>query len=159
MMNKQKIYKIMCIVLLIDQIIKIIIRHSMNEFQEIKIIKNFFSIIYVENSGAAFSILKNSTLLLILLSVVFIIILGKYINKESNKFKKLEVISYGLILGGIFGNLIDRIIHRKVTDYLSFNIINYNFPIFNFADICIVLGAIFIVIDLFINNKKIKEKE
>lgn len=159
MMNKQKIYKIMCIVLLIDQIIKIIIRHSMNEFQEIKIIKNFFSIIYVENSGAAFSILKNSTLFLILLSVVFIIILGKYVNKESNKFKKLEVISYGLILGGIFGNLIDRIIHRKVTDYLSFNIINYNFPIFNFADICIVLGAIFIIIDLFINNKKIKDKE
>ena len=58
MNNRYKVYRLMCILLLIDQIIKIVIRHSLNEFQEVKIIKNFFSIIYVQNTGAAFSIMK-----------------------------------------------------------------------------------------------------
>lgn len=154
MKNKQGIYKIMCLTLIIDQIIKIIIRHSMTEYQEIKIIKKFFSILYVENTGAAFSILKDSTLLLIIISVLFIILLGSYIKKEAEKFTKLEIISYGLILGGIFGNLIDRIIHRKVTDYLSFTIIKYEFPVFNFADTCIVVGAIILLIYVLFLDKK-----
>ena len=125
----------------------------MTEYQEIIIIKNFFSILYVENTGAAFSILKDSTLLLIIISVLFVILLGSYIKKESEKFKKAEVVSYGLILGGIFGNMIDRIIHRKVTDYLSFNIIKYEFPIFNFADMCIVVGAIILLIYILFIDK------
>lgn len=155
MKNKYKVYRLMCIVLLMDQIIKIIIRHSMNEFQEIKIIRNFFSIIFVENTGAAFSILKDSTLLLIIISVIFIILLGKHIEKEYNKFTKIEILFYGLILGGIYGNLIDRIVHRKVTDYLSFTIINYDFPVFNLADICIVVGTIMLVIyTLFFSKDK-----
>lgn len=153
MKNKQMIYKVMSLTLIIDQIIKIIIRNSMTEYQEIIIIKNFFSILYVENTGAAFSILKDSTLLLIIISVLFVILLGSYIKKESEKFKKAEVVSYGLILGGIFGNMIDRIIHRKVTDYLSFNIIKYEFPIFNFADMCIVVGAIILLIYILFIDK------
>ena len=79
MKNRQKIYKIMCILLVIDQIIKIIIRHNLNELQEIRIIKNFFSITYVNNTGAAFSIMKDATILLIILSVLFIIFLVKII--------------------------------------------------------------------------------
>ena len=157
MKNRQKIYKIMCILLVIDQIIKIIIRHNLNEFQEIKIIKNFFSIIYVENTGAAFSIMKNATILLIILSVLFILLLDKHIRKEESKFTILDIISYGMIMGGVYGNLIDRIIHRKVTDYFSFSIFSYDFPVFNFADICIVVGAILIIIDIiFFKDKKKK---
>ena len=124
MNNRYKVYRLMCILLLIDQIIKIVIRHSLNEFQEVKIIKNFFSIIYVQNTGAAFSIMKDATLFLILLSVVFIIFLDKYIRKEESKLTKIDIITYGMIMGGIYGNLIDRIIHRKVTDYLAFDIFN-----------------------------------
>lgn len=157
MNNRYKVYRLMCILLLIDQIIKIVIRHSLNEFQEVKIIKNFFSIIYVQNTGAAFSIMKDATLFLILLSVVFIIFLDKYIRKEESKLTKIDIITYGMIMGGIYGNLIDRIIHRKVTDYLAFDIFIYNFPVFNFADICIVVGAILMVIGIIFFKEKGKE--
>ncbi len=156
MSNKHKIYKLMGILFSIDQIIKIIIRHNINELQEIVIIKNFFSLTYVNNSGAAFSILENSTLLLVLISVIIIILLNNYIKKEAEQLKKVEIISLGLLLGGIFGNLIDRIINKQVTDYLSFNIFNYGFPIFNFADICIVIGTLLLAISvLFTKEKKV----
>lgn len=154
MNNRQKLYKISCIVLLIDQILKIIVRNSINLFQEIKVINDFFYLTYLENTGAAFSILENSTILLIIISVVFILFLDKYIKKEAKKFNKLNIISFGLIMGGIYGNLIDRIIHRGVIDYLSFKIFKYNFPVFNFADICIVIGAFLIIIDtIFFGDK------
>ena len=160
MKNRQKLYKIACIVLLIDQILKIMVRNSINLFQEIKIIKNFFYLTHLENTGAAFSVLENSTIFLIIISVIFILFLDKYIRKEENNFNKLDVISFGLIMGGIYGNLIDRIIHRGVIDYLSFIIFKYNFPVFNFADICIVVGASLIIIDtLFIKkNNQIEKK-
>ena len=101
--------------------------------------------------------MKDATILLIILSVLFIIFLDKYIRKEEKKFSKIDIISYGMILGGVYGNLIDRIIHRSVTDYLSFNIFGYDFPIFNFADICIVVGAILIMIDIIFLKEKNKE--
>ena len=52
-----------------------------------------------------------------------------------------------MIFSGIYGNLIDRIFYGRVIDYLSFNIFNYSFPIFNFADICIVIGVVLLLFD------------
>ena len=157
MKKTKKIFNITAIILIIDQIIKIIIRSNLNEYQEIKIIKNFFSITLLKNTGAAFSILKNSTLLLIIISVLFILLISKYIKKEEKKLTKLDVYSYGIILGGIFGNLLDRIIHKGVIDYLSFRFFSYYFPVFNFADICIVVGAILMVIGIIFFKEKGKE--
>ena len=59
----------------------------------------------------------------------------------------LSIISYSLIIGGIIGNLIDRIFLNHVIDFLSFNIFGYYFPIFNIADICIVCGILLLLID------------
>lgn len=158
MKKTQKIFNITAIILIIDQIIKIIIRSNLNEYQEIKIIKNFFSITLLKNTGAAFSILKNSTLLLIIISVLFILLISKYIKKEEKNLTKLDVYSYGIILGGIFGNLLDRIIHKGVIDYLSFRFFSYYFPVFNFADICITVGIALLIISTIINEKK-QDKE
>lgn len=157
MKNRQKIYKIVSIFLILDQIIKILIKTKMNLYQEIIIIPNFFSLLYVKNSGAAFSILSNSTFLLIVLSVIFILFLDKYIKKENNKFDRLTIISFGIIMGGIFGNLMDRLLYHSVIDYLSFNIFGYPFAIFNLADIGITIGAVLLVIGLW-KNKEQKEK-
>lgn len=154
MKNKNKIYIITLVLIIIDQLIKIIIKSNMELYQEIKIIKNFFSIMYLKNTGAAFSILENKTILLILFSVCFILIIGKFIKKESDNFNKIELISLGMILGGVFGNLIDRIIYKGVIDYLSFKIINYNFPVFNLADICITIGAFILIVDSLFLRKK-----
>ena len=154
MKNKNKIYIITLVLIIIDQLIKIIIKTNMELYQEIKIIKNLFSIMYLKNTVAAFSILENKTILLILFSVCFILIIGKFIKKESDNINKIELISLGMILGGVFGNLIDRIIYKGVIDYLSFKIINYNFPVFNLADICITIGAFILIVDSLFLRKK-----
>ena len=65
---------------------------------------------------------------------------------KSTDIKKFEFINYSILIGGIFGNLFDRIKYGKVIDYLDFNIFGYNFPIFNFADICIVISVILLLI-------------
>ena len=154
MNNKGKIYYVTCLVLVIDQIIKIIVNNCMTLFEEIKIIPKFFSIYYVKNTGAAFSILEDNTTLLIFITVIFILIIHKYIKSEKN-FTKLSSISLGMVLGGMFGNLIDRIIHQGVIDYLSFNIFGYGFPIFNFADIGITVGVSLMILDMILEKRKI----
>lgn len=154
MNNKGKMYFITCIVLLLDQIVKIIVNNCMPLYDEIKIIPNFFSIYYVKNTGAAFSILENNTTFLIFLTVIFILIIHKYIKNETN-ITKLSSISFGLILGGMFGNLIDRIIHAGVIDYLSFEFFSYGFPIFNIADIGITLGVSIMLIEMLLEKKRV----
>lgn len=152
-MNKrQEIYKITSIVLIIDQFIKLIIKNNIKLENQIEIIPKFFSIYYVENTGAAFSILSNNTTLLIIISVVIILLLDNLIKKEKT-FNNLATFSLGIIIGGIFGNLIDRILYRAVIDYLSFTILNYNFPIFNLADIGITIGVILLIISMLKKDK------
>ena len=157
-MNRQKVYKITCISLIIDQIIKIIIRGNINLNQQIIVIKNFFSLTYLKNTGAAFSIFENSTLFLIIVSVIVLLVLDKYLRKEEKLLNKYNIFYFGIIIGGIFGNLLDRIIYHSVTDYLSFKIINYNFPVFNFADICIVVGTILLAVETIFIKEHNEEK-
>ena len=57
---------------------------------------------------------------------------------------KFEQISYGLLVGGIIGNLMDRVVHGQVIDYLDFNLFGFNFPVFNLADVAIVISMILI---------------
>lgn len=153
MKNKKSIYITAIVLLLIDQIVKIIIRTKMSLYQEIKLIPNFFSLYYVENEGAAFSILGNKTLLLIIISLLCLIILNKFILEDVD-LPKLTYIPLGLLIGGIFGNLIDRIIYQTVTDYLAVFIFKYSFPVFNIADIAISLSTIFLVIVFIIKERK-----
>ena len=143
----KKMLSIIGISFILDQIIKIIVINSMNLYQSINVIRNFFNITYVRNNGAAWSILSGNRLLLILISVAaLILIYFAFIN--SKKLNKLENISYGLLIGGTLGNLCDRIFYGYVIDYLDFNLFGYNFPVFNFADTCIVIGIILICISL-----------
>ena len=77
MENKKRIYYIMYIVFIVDQFIKLLVVGSMRLYQKIVIIPNFFSILYVRNTGAAFSILEDNTLFLIAISVLKRSILSK----------------------------------------------------------------------------------
>ena len=76
-------------------------------------------------------------------------------NKKLNKF---ESINYGLLTGGIIGNLLDRIIYGYVIDFLDFNIIGYNYPIFNLADSFIVISIILIIFNEFKGDKSASRK-
>jgi signal peptidase II len=147
----KKIISLSFIFFLIDQIVKIIINNTLNINESITVINNFFKITYVKNDGAAFSILSGNVNFLIILSIIALIILIYYLIKKVN-FNKFEILSYSLLIAGISGNLIDRIFRNSVIDYLDFNIFGYNFPIFNIADICIVIGCLILI--LFIGGEK-----
>lgn len=135
------------LVIIIDQITKLLIRINLNLLDTITIIKNFFYITYTMNIGAAWSILEGSQLFLIVISIIFLVVLILFLKREEN-LTKLSLTCYLLVIGGIIGNLIDRIFLNGVVDFLSFKIFNYYFPIFNIADSSIVVGVIILLIDL-----------
>jgi len=136
------------ILLIIDQIIKIYINSSMILNQTIILIKNFLNITYVHNTGAAFSLFKDKTWLLIIIGIIVLVGFSIYLYKlkDINDFDKYI---YSLLYGGILGNLLDRVIYGYVIDYISLNIFGYYFPIFNFADMCIVIGVLLMFISTF----------
>ncbi len=133
------------IFVVIDQIVKIAISNKMILNQTYIVIKDFFSISLVHNTGAAFSILSDNRILLIVIGLLALIGLIFYI-KNLEVIDDIDIFSYSLLLGGLVGNLIDRIIHGYVIDYLSFKFGSYYFPIFNFADIYIVIAILIILI-------------
>lgn len=140
----KKIIPLTLLIVLIDQIIKILVVTNLSLYNSIKVINNFFSITYVKNDGAAWSLFSGNRIFLILVTIVALIFIIKFLIPKKN-INKINIISYGLLLGGIIGNFIDRIIFGYVIDYLDFTIFNYNFPVFNFSDSCIVI-SVFIII-------------
>lgn len=153
MLQKSLIITLLCA--LTDQIIKIIVIGTMSINSGVSIIDNFFSITYVENDGAAWSIFSGNRIFLIIISIIALILIYLYFFKNQN-LKKFELINYSILIGGIFGNLLDRIKFGKVIDYLDFKIFGYNFPVFNFADICIVVSVILLLIYNIINRNEYK---
>lgn len=148
----KKLFGIAFITVLLDQLIKNGLLFFMNYGQSITIIKNFFNITLIGNTGAAFSILSSNTILLIIISVVVLNVLYFFFIKGKT-LTDFEQASYGLLVGGIMGNLIDRVLRMQVVDYLDFNIFGYNFPVFNLADIVIVISMILIVIQIIKGDK------
>ncbi len=99
-----------------------------------------FELLYVENRGAAFSMLQNARwFFIILTTIVMLFLLTVVLSGRYRRYPLLNV-SFVLVIGGGLGNLIDRIVNGYVIDYLYFKLIN--FPVFNFADCCLVIGAI-----------------
>lgn len=72
-------------------------------------------------------------------------LIDRYLSKAKD-LTKLTRISFGILLGGMIGNLIDRLLYGTVTDYLAFNFFSYSFPVFNFADIGITIGVLLIIV-------------
>ncbi len=151
---KRNIVLITGFTLIFDQIIKFIVS---NNLVNLTVIPNFLSFIYAENKGAAFSILSGNTLLITLVSIILFMFLINMAKKEYSLKKKNSLFkdfTYGLLFGGILGNLVDRIIRGVVVDYVSIKIFNYYFPIFNLADVAITIGVIFLLILTFKDEKK-----
>ena len=135
-MKKREILVILFL-LLLDQGSKFLVESYVKYFE---VIPGFFKIDLVYNTGAAWSLLSNQVLFLSILSIIALIALT--VLRQNIKESKLKWLSFSFVYAGIIGNLGDRIIFHHVKDFLSFNIFGYSFPVFNFADICIVVGAI-----------------
>lgn len=127
-------------IIVIDQITKAWARAALAE-NPVIVWKNVFSFRLIFNTGASFGIFENRTMALTIFSIVGMIALGGLYAwlPRTKKMRPLRLMLTIIIAGGI-GNIIDRIWMKKVTDMLSFDLIN--FPVFNVADIGVTIGAI-----------------
>lgn len=159
-MNKKTIiYSLVTIVILIviDQLTKYLIVRTMDEGQSIEVIKNFFYISSHRNSGALWGIMQQQMVTFYLVTIAalgFFYYLLKDADFTNKKFYSISIIL--LIAGGI-GNFIDRLIFQEVVDFLDFYIFDFNFAIFNFADMCLTVGVAMFAIDVLILDGKRKK--
>ncbi|WP_353884682.1 signal peptidase II [uncultured Prochlorococcus sp.] len=135
-------------IVLIDQFTKYLMFYNTKLF----INKDFvlFKLDLVKNYGAAFNIFSGSRIFLSLISIFFSILIIYFIFRK-NTLNAFDLYSYSFILGGTIGNGIDRVYKGFVVDFINLNIIN--FPVFNIADISINIGFIFLLYNIFKNNR------
>ncbi|WP_099188008.1 signal peptidase II [Tepidibacter mesophilus] len=122
---------------LLDQVTKYYALNFLSKIGRITIIDNIFNLTYVENRGAAFGMLQNQKWFFVLVAFVVVSFIVYYLRTNKN-ISKLYKVSLVLILAGAIGNLIDRIRLNFVVDFFDFIV----WPVFNVADICVVIGGI-----------------
>lgn len=138
-----------CIAL--DQGSKLIAINNLVEYHSVPVIKGFFYWTLCYNPGGAWSIFSDNTLALIIISIVALGVLIFTMFKSRNK---MYDVASSVFMGGLIGNLIDRVINHEVTDFIDFIIFGYDFPVFNLADIFICVSAAFIVLSILKEEKE-----
>jgi signal peptidase II len=158
-MNRKQVFLFLCtlVVVLLDQISKIWIleNYSMGEIQEI--IPGFFNLTLVMNPGAAFGIfagLPTMTRRIVLgcVTLVAVVLVIMLLRKEAKDDMYAQFALY-MILGGAFGNLIDRFRFDAVVDFLDFYVGTYHWPAFNVADSAISFGVGLLLLRFIFFNK------
>jgi len=134
-------FSLALVIILIDQLTKILLTANFSVGQSLMIIPNFLSLVYVQNTGAGFGILKGFGFFLIIVSLLVIIVIFDYYKKINIK-QKLLLFSTAILLGGVVGNLIDRLFHGFVIDFINFSF----WPAFNVADMAITAGVIGLIL-------------
>ena len=144
-------YRLLLIILLIvfgfDQITKLWIISrlplgSYGPYNSITIIPDFFYLVHVGNTGAAWSLLTGKSTLLALVAMGTLLAIFFW-RRALGLRDKLAQVAFGLLCGGIIGNLVDRIQHQHVVDFLDFHFGSYIYPTFNVADSGICVGVAF----------------
>lgn len=139
----------------VDQLLKYVAITNF-KIQNVPIIDDVLILTYTENTGAAFSILRNHTWILAVVTAILLVVLVALVFIKKIKSHYL-LINFALVFSGGLGNLIDRIFRGFVVDFIYFKPIN--FPVFNFADICVFCGAVmFIIYILFLEPKATKNQ-
>jgi len=139
-------------VLILDQWTKGLITRSFEVHQSRPVMTEFFDLTYVQNSGAAFGLFASvdSSLKAIILNSVAILvflIVSAYALRTSHRSVRLQL-GFALILGGAVGNLMDRVRHGYVVDFLDFSISGHHWPAFNVADAAICMGVGLLFLDM-----------
>lgn len=151
--SKKIIYLVIIIicVMAVDQLLKINVLNRITGESK-TIIKGVLNLTYVENTGGAFGLGRNNIILFIIANIVIISIMLIYIIMKREQLEMISVIGYSLVISGGASNLLDRLSRGFVIDYIDINPL-FNYPVFNFADICIVLGILIIAISLIFNRR------
>jgi len=149
---KKKDFVIIGLMIALDQLTKFYISHTLDLYQPVEVIKNFFYITYARNTGAAWSMGEGLGGIFAIVAIAVSIGIVYYINK--NKVNAIEKIVGMFIIIGAIGNAIDRVFIGSVIDFLDFYIFGYDFPIFNVADIFITVAAGLLILDLFFTKEE-----
>lgn len=140
----------------VDQLAKLWALCVLRAVETMEVIPGFLRWTYVENRGAAFGMLAGQRWILSVVSLVVVAICVWCLAKK--KFhSKIENISVVLIAAGGFGNLIDRVMRGFVVDYIDVNQL-FSYPMFNFADCCVVVGALLFLGYTFV-SESVKKKD
>ena len=153
---------------LLDRVTKYFVLHSIDPDQPITVIPNFFHLVNITNTGAAFGSFKNNNTFFIVISCVallfaLVLLLGRH-QSGSEQPRSLRLtanfwrdLSLALLLGGVLGNLTDRLLYGHVIDFLLFDLhvpFAHPWPAFNVADSCICIAVIFFIVHSFRAEKK-----
>jgi signal peptidase II len=147
-------------VVVVDRITTMYVRSAYTSWDVTPVLGGFFNIVHTENPGAAFGILADSpsewsSMLLVTVSLVVMAIIGVMLwRPRATATQSLGLVSVGLALvfGGAVGNVWDRLFRGTVTDFLQVFFGSYEFPSFNAADSAITVGAVLLLIDLWLTR-------
>jgi signal peptidase II len=147
-----KAYSIAAAVFALDRLTKWIVETRLSMADARTVIPGFFDIVRTQNSGVAFGLFNESTFewrttLLVLVSIVAVVAVSAIIWK-TRQIHPLSLWGFALVLGGAAGNLFDRILSGRVTDFLDFYIRDYHWPAFNVADSALVAGCGLLLLDM-----------
>ncbi|MBN1891673.1 MAG: signal peptidase II [Clostridiales bacterium] len=153
------LFLLIALLVLVDQIIKYVIVRFVAVNEVIPVIDGFFSITHVKNTGGAFSFLSEHSWgiyflasMSLLISIVLMIVIYRIRKREMFWIR----LATAVLAGGSIGNMIDRFAYRSVVDFLMFDFGRYTFPVFNFADMCIVVGSITLALFLLFDKRFMK---
>ena len=139
----------------VDQLTKHLVLRSISRYEAHSIVPDFFSLVNVTNTGAAFGSFKGNNAFFIVISIVALIVVT-FLLLRPRPPDALRDVSLALLLAGILGNLTDRLVYGHVIDFLLFNLhIRYAdpWPAFNVADSCISIAVVFFIIHSFRKQK------
>ena len=149
--NVKKVLFFGVLFLIVDQFLKIVLSSKLVLGQSVLLIKNLLYLTLVHNTGAAFSLLQGGRVFLIIVAIFAIAIIC-FVAHNEDVLTDRNIFVYSLLVGGILGNMVDRIVHGYVIDYLSINIGKFAFPVFNFADICITLSIVILLVSTMVGG-------
>lgn len=141
----------------IDQLSKYLVLTGLKPVGTMTVIDGFLQFRYVENTGAAFSMLSNNTTFLsVITSLIMIAILTVLFTGKIKD--KLQCVALIIVVAGGIGNLIDRVARGFVVDFIEFTFVDY--AVFNVADIFVTIGAVLLVISIIVEIvRETKEKK
>ncbi|MCA6072229.1 MAG: signal peptidase II [Endomicrobium sp.] len=145
--------------LVLDQLTKYLVNSFVSFGDTVNVVSmyDFFSITNIRNTGTAFGVFQGqgrNTLFFIFVSLL-LSGLSLWLYKNWNKLNKLQQYSFCLIVAGGLGNLIDRLFHGAVVDFLDFGINSLRWPAFNIADSCISVSVCLVLADMLIKRNQV----
>ena len=139
-------------IVVLDQLTKHVVWFNFDLGQARQVIPRLFDIRYVRNTGAAWGMFAGHRWPLIAVSVVMLVLLRMH-RRELYALGLRGRVALGLLLGGIIGNLIDRVRFGYVVDFLDFHIGQSHFPAFNVADAAICCGVFVYMVSIFLAGR------